>query len=71
MCSSDLRERLASILDEYVTTRPRGHGLGLAVSKQMVEQLGGSIEVTSEPGVGTWFTLRCPAAQVQLVEAAS
>lgn len=65
------RERLASIFDDYVTTRQHGHGLGLAVSKQMVEQLEGTIDVTSEPGVGTCFTLSFPARQVRLVEAAS
>lgn len=38
----------------------RGSGLGLALTKSMIEQLGGSISAASEPGMGTTFTLRLP-----------
>ena len=37
-----------------------GHGIGLAVSRQIVEAHGGSIEVESEPGLGTTFSIRLP-----------
>jgi signal transduction histidine kinase len=37
-----------------------GAGLGLAISKSVVEALGGDISVTSEPGEGTKFTVRLP-----------
>jgi two-component system, NtrC family, sensor kinase len=50
-------ERLNTIFDDYVTTKKQGLGLGLALSKKLVEQLGGTISVTSEVGVGTTFTL--------------
>ena len=53
-------ERLGAIFDDFVTTKRRGLGLGLAISKRIVEQLNGSIAVTSEVGVGTRFTLRFP-----------
>lgn len=39
----------------------KGTGLGLALAKQAVDVCGGTIEVTSEPGVGSCFTLRIPA----------
>ncbi len=39
-----------------------GSGIGLAGSRQIVEQHGGTITVASEPGAGTAFTLRLPLA---------
>src|SRR4029450_7854927 len=53
-------ERLATIFDDFVTTKRRGLGLGLAISKKVVEQLGGTISVESEVGVGSTFTVRFP-----------
>jgi signal transduction histidine kinase len=53
-------ERLAAIFDDFVTTKRRGLGLGLAISKRIVEQLDGTITVASEVGHGTTFTLRFP-----------
>ncbi len=54
-------ERLSAIFDDFVTTKRRGLGLGLAISKRIVEQLDGTIVVESEVGRGTAFTLRFPA----------
>jgi signal transduction histidine kinase len=54
-------ERLAAIFDDFVTTKRRGLGLGLAISKRIVEQLDGTITVESTVGRGTSFTLRFPA----------
>jgi signal transduction histidine kinase len=53
-------DRLAAIFEDFVTTKRRGLGLGLAISKKIVEQLGGEISVTSEVGQGTTFTLNFP-----------
>jgi signal transduction histidine kinase len=54
-------DRLSAIFDDFVTTKRRGLGLGLATSKRIVEQLDGTITVQSEIGRGTTFTLRFPA----------
>jgi signal transduction histidine kinase len=54
------KDRLAAIFDEFVTTKRRGLGLGLAITKRIVEQLDGTIVVESEVGRGTAFTLRFP-----------
>ena len=59
------KERLDTIFDDFVTTKRRGLGLGLAISKKIVEQLGGTITVASEVGVGTTFTIRFPITQAR------
>lgn len=44
----------------YGRERPVGTGLGLAIVKQLVEGMGGTVEVTSEPGRLTRFVVRLP-----------
>ena len=58
-------ERLDTIFEDFVTTKRRGLGLGLAISKKVVEQLGGAISVASEVGTGTTFTLRFPLTKAR------
>ena len=53
-------ERLESIFDDFVTTKRRGLGLGLAISKKVVEQMGGTISVASQVGIGSTFTVQFP-----------
>ena len=53
-------ERLAAIFEDFSTTKRRGLGLGLAISKKIVEQLDGTIAVDSEVGEGTTFALEFP-----------
>jgi signal transduction histidine kinase len=64
-------ERLSKIFDDFVTTKRRGLGLGLAISKRIVEQLDGTITVESEVGRGTSFTLRFPAQNDSQARAAA
>lgn len=47
---------------EGLTRRFEGSGLGLHLSNKMVELMNGKIEVTSQPGVGSIFTVLIPAS---------
>lgn len=53
-------DRIHAIFEDFVTTKRRGLGLGLAISRKIVEQLGGTITVTSTVGEGSQFTLAFP-----------
>jgi signal transduction histidine kinase len=54
------QERLETIFEDYVTTKRKGLGLGLAISKKIAQDLNGTIKVQSEPGKGSTFTLKFP-----------
>jgi signal transduction histidine kinase len=64
-------DKLSGIFEDFVTTKRRGLGLGLAISKRIVEQLDGTITVESEVGRGTKFTLRFPARDDRTEQAAA
>lgn len=56
------QESLGKIFEPYFSTKQSGFGLGLAVTKKIIEDHHGSIDVQSEVNQGTTFTLRLPAA---------
>jgi signal transduction histidine kinase len=58
-------DRLTAIFEDFVTTKRRGLGLGLAISRKIVDQLGGQITVTSEVGKGTSFVLEFPRTRAR------
>ena len=51
------------IFDPFVSTRDDGTGLGLTIVHRIVDEHDGHIEVASEPGNGTTFTVWLPALQ--------
>jgi len=56
---------LPHIFDPFFTTKPegKGRGLGLAVCHHLVAEMGGRIDVVTEPGQGTRFTLQFPVVE--------
>ncbi len=54
---AELREKIFS---PFVTSKSSGTGLGLPITKKLVEAHGGTVELTSEPGQGTEFVLTIP-----------
>jgi len=53
----ELRER---IFDPFYTSKQGGTGLGLALTRKVVEAHGGQLEVSSNPGDGTQFVVTLP-----------
>jgi PAS domain S-box-containing protein len=53
-------ENMAKLFEPLFTTKSKGIGLGLAICKKLVEANGGGIEVESEVGMGSTFTIFFP-----------
>lgn len=56
------QERLDRIFDAYFSTRAAGMGMGLAISRTIVEAHHGRIRAESDPGVSTIFRFTLPAS---------
>ncbi len=57
------QENLGKVFEPLFTTKTRGIGLGLVISKSLVEANGGCISVESEVGTGTTFTIALSLAE--------
>jgi signal transduction histidine kinase len=54
---------VARMFEPFFTTKKRGSGIGLAITKNIVDGLGGRIEVESRPGAGTTIHLTLPRSR--------
>ena len=54
------------IFEPFFTTKTRGTGLGMAISKRIVEAHGGTIELAPEGDRGAVFVIRLPKGRVSL-----
>jgi CheY-like chemotaxis protein/anti-sigma regulatory factor (Ser/Thr protein kinase) len=63
-------EHISSVFSEFFQVqnderdRSKGSGLGLAISRRIMQALGGSLQVESQIGVGSFFTASLPATRV-------
>jgi len=55
-------EDMSRIFEPFFSTERNGTGLGLAVSYGIIQKHGGNIQVSSQPGQGTQFTIEIPLA---------
>ncbi|MBI1876328.1 MAG: hypothetical protein HYZ58_10085 [Acidobacteria bacterium] len=52
--------QLSHVFDPYFTTKRTGTGIGLAITRNIIEGMGGSITLASEPGTGTEVRVELP-----------
>jgi len=56
-------DQAVQLFQPFYTTRKGGHGLGLSISRAIVQDHKGTIEAAGSPGAGATFTIRLPVAQ--------
>jgi len=61
------KEHMKNLFIPFFTTKEKGTGLGLPISQRIITQHGGLIDVRSEPGKGSTFTVSLPVADETMV----
>lgn len=56
---------LSRIFDPFFSTKAKGHGLGLSATQGIIRTHQGALQVQSQPGMGTTFTMLLPATTTQ------
>jgi signal transduction histidine kinase len=57
------RENLERIMEPLYSTKARGIGLGLAITRSIIDKHGGRLQVASDVGVGSRFTVSLPSTE--------
>jgi signal transduction histidine kinase len=59
------KEKLDKVFEPFFTTKSRGLGLGLALTRKVIEEHGGKVQFDSAPGEGSVVTLHFPLEEEQ------
>jgi signal transduction histidine kinase len=59
------KQELSRVFEPFYTTKPSGTGLGLAIAYRIMQDHGGTIQVSSAPGSGTTVVMTFPVATRQ------
>ncbi len=62
------QENIDKIFNPYFTTKTVGTGLGLTSSYSIIKKHNGTIDVKSEPGIGSTFTVYLPSSEMKVVQ---
>jgi signal transduction histidine kinase len=55
------KEDITKVFDPFYTTKEKGTGLGLAVSYDIIKKMNGALDIESQIGKGSVFTITLPS----------